>query len=103
MSNTTPNQYRGFLVNLVDTSAHIWSAESSYTLQDELPANQATTAGYDLGVTAAGTFTEPQSIEIQTNRAGHIGQAGFVHLTQRWVRLLLQPPYAFHFAPSQAC
>jgi hypothetical protein len=78
MSNTTPDQYRGFLINAVDTSANIWDAESTYTVQNPIPSNPATAGSYDLGVTAAGTFTETEPLQIQTNRAGHIGHAGFV-------------------------
>ena len=78
MSNITPDKYRGFLVNQTKTSAHIWTAQSSFTTQSPIPANPSSAGSYDLGLTAAGSFSETESIVIQTNKAGHIGNAGFV-------------------------
>lgn len=77
-TDKTPDKLRGFLISHNMTSANIWSAESTYTSASTQPAQPSPGGDYDLGVTSAGSHDTTDSIRIQTQRAGHIGNASFV-------------------------
>ena len=77
-TNKTPDNIRGFLAGADLSADNIWSAESNYTNASTQPAAPQPAGDYDLGLTAAGTFTTSESIRVQTQRAGHIGRAAYV-------------------------
>jgi len=77
-TNSTPGAIRGFLQPIDFTTENIWESQSTYTIQNPIPGHPASGGDYDLGLTATGEYTEATPIRIQTNRPGHIGQAGFV-------------------------
>jgi len=77
-SNKTPNTIRGFLIPHVMSSQNIWTAESTYNNTATQPSQPTPAGDYDLGLTAAGTHDTSDTIKIQTQRAGHIGNAAFV-------------------------
>ena len=77
-TDRTPEYLRGFILPHDITADNIWTTESTYTTRDSKPTQPTPGGDYDLGLTAAGSFSSTNSIRVQTQRAGHIGRASFV-------------------------
>jgi len=77
-TDNSPENLRGFLIPWPFSASNIWSSQSNYSQENPYPDVPEPQSDTDLGLTTTGTFEAQEPLEIQTTRAGGIGNAGFV-------------------------
>ena len=77
-TDNSPNSLRGFLLPWPFTTSNIWTDQSNYSQENPYPDVPEPQSDTDLGLTSTGSFLAMEPLDIQTTRAGGIGNAGFV-------------------------
>ena len=76
MSNTTPDNMRGFIIPRFQTLDSIWESESTITQQNPRGGVPVAQRSSGLVLQTAGDMAADEHVEVLTQRAGHAGSTG---------------------------
>lgn len=76
MSNTTPDNMRGFIVPRILNLDDVWEAENTFNQQSPRGGVPVAQRSSGLVLQTAGDMTQNEHIEVLTQRAGHAGNIG---------------------------